>query len=639
MCGLAGIVDLRGERPVDREALERMTRALAHRGPDGEGFFQAPGVGLGHRRLAIIDAAGGAQPYHAASGGGVLAFNGEIYNYAALASDLAARGSTIRTRSDTEALAEGLDAQGAPFIDRLRGMFAFAWWNAKTRTLILARDRLGERPLYYAETPDGFLIFASEISALAASGLAPFEICPYAVSDYFHFGYVPDPKTIYRGVFKLPPGTFLTAGEGRLASRRRYWRPAFAPEAATDFASARRTLLEKLDEAVRLQMISDVPLGAFLSGGVDSSAVVASMAQGGGSVLSCAIGFDEASHDERPHARAVAARFGTEHQEEIARLDLAVDIDRAARAFGEPFADASALPTYAVCRLARRHATVALSGDGGDEIFAGYRRYPFYAAEERLRSLAPGPLRRATFGAAGAIWPKLDWAPRPVRFKTTFQALGETSAEAYLRAAGVNLPERAAEMLSGDLKATLKDYSPTTVIDAALDEDSPRDPLSRAQAIDFATWLPGRMLTKVDRASMAHALEVRPPLLDHELVAWACRLDPAFKLGPGPSGRTTGKRVLKAALETRLPEDILYRPKQGFGLPLGAWLRKPDGPLERLRASDAWRESGLVEPRAVEAMARAHQSGGRDCAQELWSVIMFDAFLREARRLQTRRDL
>ena len=628
MCGVAGIFDLNGKRDIDTRALKRMTDTLAHRGPDGEGFFTAPGVGLGHRRLAIIDLEGGVQPYHASEDAGVLSCNGEIYNFKTLTDNLAAKGAVFRTRSDMEVLAEGLARYGDAFIEQLRGMYAFAWWDARRQSLLLARDRLGERPLYYAETPDGFLLFASEITAIAASGMIELDLCPEAVSDYFHLGYVPDPKSIYRGVKKLPPGTTLTARAGEAPKLTTYWRPEFIPDPNLSFKQASEQLLERLDEAVRLQLMSDVPLGAFLSGGVDSSAIVAAMAQSRSDIKSCSIGFEEDSHDERAFARAVAEQYQTDHREEVANLNAMEDIDRVARAFGEPFADTSALPTYAVCRLARRHVTVALSGDGGDEIFAGYRRYPFFIAEEQIRARAPLAFRRATAGALGAAYPKLDWAPKPLRFKTTLQSLGESRAEAYLRAAGANLPDRAAAMLSGDFTNGLNGYRPSIVMEEAFADASGDHPLLAAQQADLATWLPGRMLTKVDRAAMAHSLEVRPPLLDHKLVEWTGGLDPSHKLGRTKHGPNTGKRVLKAAHEGRLSEDILYRKKQGFGLPIAAWLRDKNGPLDQLENSQAWRETGILNTLEVAKMAEKHKSGRSDYSQELWTVIMFDAFLR-----------
>lgn len=621
MCGIAGIVDLKGEREIDRSALKRMTDAVRHRGPDGEGFFIEPGVGFGHRRLAIIDKEGGAQPFKAAGGRGVLNFNGEIYNYRELARSLNAQAVALSTRSDTEALAEGLALHGAAFLNELRGMFALAYWDSAQRTLLLARDRLGERPLYYAITKDAFLLFASEIGAIAASGRLDLDHDPEAIADYFLYGFVPDPKSIFRQVRKLPPASVLTVTRGGTPRIDGYWRLSFEPIEKISFADAQDELLRRLDDAVKAQMLSDVPLGAFLSGGVDSSAIVASMAQTGAAIKTCSIGFEEEAHDERGYARIVTRQFDTEHEEAVAHLDVAELIDEIARVYGEPFADTSALPTYMVSKLARRHVTVALSGDGGDEIFAGYRRYPFFVNEEKLRAVAPLPLRQATFGTAGSLYPKLDWAPRAVRFKTTLQSLGSSRADAYAHAVAANVPDRVRKLLAPDFRGALGGYRAESVVGDAMG-NADDHPLTSALRADIAVWLPGRMLVKVDRASMAHGLEARPPLLDHRLVEWVARLDPSFKLQDGE-----GKRLLKAALQRRLPKEILYRKKQGFGLPVAQWLRNKNGPLKRLKDSSLWRQCGYLDGRVVDAMMAAHVSGAADCSQELWTVIMFDAFL------------
>lgn len=621
MCGIAGIVDLEGARAIDPAILKRMTDAIAHRGPDGEGFHIEPGVGFGHRRLAVIDIAGGVQPVHSSGGEAVLIFNGEIYNYRDLRRTLEQQGARFRTQSDTEVLAEGLVREGPSFIDKVRGMFAFAFWDRRHRRLLMARDRFGEKPLYYAMTKEGFLIFGSELGAVAASGRLELNLSKPAIHDYFLFGYVPEPQSVYDGVFKLPPAHVITVERRGAPVRRAYWRAEFRPDDRLDFDAAKKTLLEKLDDAVTAQLVADVPLGAFLSGGVDSSAIVSSMAQGDAHVRTCTIGFDDKAHDERSFARETAKRYETVHSEDVVRLDATSLIDRIARVYGEPFADASALPTYLVCEAARRHVTVALSGDGGDEIFGGYRRYSYFAAEERVRRLAPAPVRRALFGTVGALYPKADWAPRPLRLKTTLQALGETSAEAYLRAASASLPDRHQRMLAADFRDALKSHSPLTAFSAPTEGKS-LDALGFVQAIDIHSWLPGRMLTKVDRASMAHGLEVRAPFLDHRLAEWAMTLPQSFRLHGG-----VGKRILKAAIEPRVSKDILYRPKQGFAPPTAAWLRDPKGPLTRLRDSNAWRRDGALDTPTIDRMITDHVVGRSDHSQELWAVVMYDAFL------------
>lgn len=622
MCGIAGIFDLKGVRDIDRDALKRMTNALAHRGPDGEGFYFAPGVGLGHRRLAIIDRAGGAQPFHTQSGD-ILTYNGEIYNFETLTTRMR-DDIPFQTRSDTEVLAEGLSLKGIEFLHDLRGMYAFGFYQPGAHRLTLARDRLGERPLYYAESSDGFLLFASEIGAIAASGLIDLSLDPRAVADYFYYGYVPDPKAIYRGVNKLEPGSWITFERGKSPRQERYWKPVFTNGSALAYDEAAEILRERVDEAVKAQMVSDVALGAFLSGGVDSASIVSAMSHAGGSVTACTIGFDDSAHDERAAAQEIAAKFHAVHYEDQARADSTALIDRVAAAMGEPFADSSALPSYQVAEIARRQVTVALTGDGGDEIFAGYRRYPFFLGEEKLRRMTPSPLRAALFGPLGAFYPKLDWAPQPLRAKTTFQALARSSAQGYANAVAINLPSRVDALLNGDFKRTLGGYRPSSLIEDAMESSGADDPLSRAQYADLMTWLPGRMLVKVDRTSMAHGLEARPPLLDHNIVEWAGAIPAEYKLQYGQ-----GKRILKDAFVSRLGADYIARKKQGFAPPLREWMRRQqDNPALRLNASQHWRESGLFNESAIDAMIRDHRSGRSDCAQELWSVIMFDAFLR-----------
>lgn len=627
MCGIAGIFDLKGTRKINRDAVQRMTDALAHRGPDGEGFYFAPGVGFGHRRLAVIDKKGGAQPFHAQTDQCVLSYNGEIYNHQALGAELNA-SVQIRTRSDTEVLAEGLALEGPSFLHRLRGMFAFSFWEPNRRRLTLARDRLGERPLYYATTSDGFFIFASEINALLASGMIDTDFDPQAIADYCFYGYVPDPKTIYRGVRKLPAAHSLTIEHGRAPLLQRYWRPVIASGGGMGFDDAARILRLYLDDAVAAQMDADIPLGAYLSGGTDSAGIVAAMAETGARPETFTVGFHEEEYDERPYARMMAAKFGANHHEQTADCDSATMIDEIAALFGEPFADSSAFPSYMVARETRRHVGVALSGDGADEIFAGYRRYPFYLNEEKLRQAAPLAARRAVFGAAGSLYPKLDWAPQALRFKSTFQALARPSAEAYASAVAINLPMRVQAMLSTDLKRDLDGYHPHSVIVDAMDEANSDDPLARAQYADLVTWLPGRMLVKTDRTAMAHGLELRAPYLDHQLVQWAGSLPSSHKLFGA-----TGKHILKQALAPRVGHDYLARKKRGFDLPISHWMRRREkNPLLRLNASRRWRESGVFNETVVDRMALAHRSGIANCAQELWTVIMFDAFLRARRR-------
>ncbi len=624
MCGVAGIIDLRERRPVDSRRLRAMTAVQSHRGPDGDGEWYEPGAALGHRRLAIVDIDGGAQPFQTASGDLVLTYNGEIYNHLDLVDNLQADGHRMRTRCDTEALAEVIDRKGAAGVSDIGGMFAFAAWRPSEGELILARDRLGERPLYYAVTPDGWLVFASEVDAVLSSGLVDDALDDEAIADFFSYGYTPDPKTIYKAIRKLPAATILRVKRGGDPRLETYWQPRFEGASTLTFSDARDELLERLDAAVSRQMMADVPLGAFLSGGVDSSAIVGSMSRASErAVIACTMGFAARSHDERALARRVAQTFGAEHHEEIVDFDIDGLIDDVAAAYGEPFSDSSALPSVLLCRIARRHVKVALSGDGGDEVFAGYRRYPFFQFEERIRSAIPKPLRDHVLSPFAEAYPKLDWAPRFLRAKSTLQAVCEDAARSYFRSVGASPPEYVRELLSGDLRARLGDYDPSAIIAEHMAAAPTDDPVSRLQYADMKTWLSGRMLVKVDRASMRASLEVRPPILDHEFVDWCGDLPRAYKLDGG-----AGKKIFKAALRGRTPDDILDRRKSGFDYPVSEWFRRPESALPgRLRNASAARESGVLDWASIETMLARHLSGEKDHAQELWSVVMFDGFL------------
>ena len=457
MCGIAGLFYPATPKPVDPARLRAMIGALAHRGPDGEGIWTAPGVGFGHRRLSIIDVAGSPQPMASADGQVTITYNGEIYNFAELRTELIVMGARFRTRGDTEVLIEAWRAWGPAMLDRLVGMFAFAIHDADRHCLFAARDRLGVKPFHYAELADGAVAFASELKGVLAHPLVRRVPALSAVEDYLAFGYVPDDACLVAGVTKLPAGHYLLVERGKpVPAPVRWWNVDFSGRATGSARDLEEQLLHHLREAVRSRLVSDVPLGAFLSGGVDSSAVVALMAEASPrAVTTCTIGFDEKGHDEREHAMAVARRFATDHHERVVAPDDVALIDTLAHAFDEPFADASALATYRVCELAREHVTVALTGDGADEALAGYRRYRFQAAEERVRGLVPADWRRRGFGWLGRHYPKADWAPRPLRAKTTLLALAEDGDEAYARSVGVTAPGLRAELFSSEARLAL----------------------------------------------------------------------------------------------------------------------------------------------------------------------------------------
>src|SRR4051812_16822989 len=524
MCGIAGIFEARSRREIDRGLLERMGNSLFHRGPDAGGVHVEPGLGLVHRRLSIIDLSTGQQPLYNEDGSVAVVFNGEIYNYQDLVGELSACGHTFRTRSDTEAIVHGWEEWGERCVERFRGMFAFALWDRNRETLFLARDRLGVKPLYYTQLSSGAWLFGSELKALLEHPDLPRELDPLAVEDYFAFGYVPEPRTIFRGVFKLPPGCTLTLRRNRPAPQPvEYWDVPFAAAAAPGEREASDELIARLRESVNLRMISDVPLGAFLSGGVDSSAVVATMAGlAREPVVTCSISFGDPAFNESTYARAVAERYRTRHHvEQVDPEDFSL-VDRLARLYDEPFADSSAIPTYRVCQLARKTVTVALSGDGGDESFGGYSRYRWHVNEEGVRSRLPSPLRRSAFGLLGRIYPRADWA------KATFEALARDSLEAYFHSVSF-VPERTRrELFSAKLRSELQGYGAIEVLRRHAARAPSDHPLSLVQYLDFKTYLVGDINTKVDRASMAHSLEVREPLMDHPLVEWMSSLPPGL---------------------------------------------------------------------------------------------------------------
>jgi len=625
MCGIAGLYHLTTPKPVDPARAERMCDAMVHRGPDGAGVWTAPGVGLGHRRLSIIDLAGSPQPMLAADGRAVIVFNGEIYNYRELRAELAGLGAQFRTDGDTEVILAAWQQWGPDCLARLNGMFAFALYDLGQRSLFLARDRLGVKPLFYAPLSDGSLAFASELKGLIAHPLLRREIDPLAVEDYLAWGYVPDHRSILKGVHKLPAGHFLLLKHGAgLPEPVRWWEPSFAERRRGKAADLEFELVHHLREAVRSRMVADVPLGAFLSGGVDSSSVVALMAEASTApVKTCSIGFDVAALDETGYARQVAARYGTDHHARTVSPDDFGAIDALAAMFDEPFADASALPTWRVCQLARETVTVALSGDGADEAFAGYRRQRFHAHEDRLRRILPGALRGPLFGTLGALYPKADWAPRPLRAKTTLLALSEPADVAYARALAVTTPDQRDSLYSPDFQRLREDYRAEAPLLDLMQRAPARSALDRAQYADLTFWLPGDILTKVDRTSMAVSLEAREPLLDHRLVEFAAGLPEGLRVRGGQ-----GKWLMKQAMRRYLPEDILFRPKQGFVLPITDWFRGPlAGAVRGISTSTTLARTGWLDPKRIAALADAHISGRSDHSRLLWQLLMLDRSL------------
>ena len=625
MCGIAGIFHPDVPKPVDPARVAAMSDALAHRGPDGSGVWTAPGVGLGHRRLSIIDLSdAAAQPMLTADRRVAITYNGEIYNFREVRTELEAKGHVFATESDTEVILAAWRQWGPDCLSRLNGMFAIALYDADQDLLFLARDRLGVKPLFLTELGDGTILFASELKGLLAHPRMRPAPRATAVDDYLAFGYVPDDTSIVEGVRKLPAGHFLLLRRGRPPGEPvQWWDVDFSSPDRRRRRQLEEELVDRLRAAVRSRMVADVPLGAFLSGGVDSSAVVAFMAEASrGAVETCSIGFDRADHDETEHAARVARLFATNHRSRIVAAEDFGLIDTLAEAFDEPFADASALATYRVSELAREKVKVALSGDGADEILAGYRRYRFFAAEERVRRMLPGPLARAV-GSIGNAWPKLDWAPRFLRAKTSLQALGRGSGAAYAIGVGVTPPAIRSMIYSADLRFELKDYDAEQRYVRAFELAPANDSLSRAQYADLKIWLPGDILTKVDRTSMAVSLEAREPLLDYRLVEFAARLPARMRLRGG-----TGKWLMKRALAGRVPDDILNRTKMGFVTPVSAWFR---GPLAAEAAAiahgSALAQTGWFDSAAIAQLAEDHRRGRSDHGRLLWQLLMLDRSL------------
>ena len=626
MCGITGIFDTRNRGDMDRAVLQRMNDSQLHRGPDEGSLHIEPGVGLGHRRLSIIDIATGQQPLFNEDGSVVVVFNGEIYNYQSLIPELQALGHVFHTKSDTEVIVHAWESWGADCVKRFRGMFAFALWDRNRQTFFMARDRLGVKPMYYALLDDGTLLFGSELKSILAHGGLRRDIDPLAVEEYFALGYVAEPRTIFRQARKLPPAHTLCIRRGEAVGQPvQYWDVRFSLDARISDQDACEQLTAKLQESIRLRMIAEVPLGAFLSGGVDSSAVVALMAgQSAGPVNTCSIAFEDPAFNEAAFAQTVADRYHTNHRVETVQSDDFDLIDTLARLYDEPYADSSAIPTYRVCQLARKHVTVALSGDGGDETFGGYRRYQLHLMEQHMRSALPLGVRRPLFGTLGKLYPKADWAPRFLRAKTTFEALARSPVEAYFHSMSLIRDADRSRLYSSAFKSELAGYNAREVFARHAANADTEDPLALIQYIDMHTYLVGDINTKVDRASMAHSLEVREPLMDHEVVEWLATLPSSLKIRGGES-----KFLLKKAMEPLLPHDIMYRPKMGFAVPLARWLK---GPLrQRVRATligGPLAETGWFDQGAIRLMIEQHESGVRDHNTPLWTLLMFDSFLR-----------
>lgn len=631
MCGIAGFYNhTEYIEPLEQAAvLDRMCRVITHRGPDDQGLMISGGVALGMRRLSIIDLAGGHQPISGEDQTVTVVFNGEIYNYRELRRDLQARGHRFETDSDTETIVHAYEEFGELCLESFRGMFAFALWDERRRTLFIARDRAGKKPLYYTITPQGSLVFGSELKSLLEHPEVRRDINIEAVDAYLSLGYVPEPLSIFRDIHKLSPGHYISFCDGRLLIRE-YWDFCYEPVEERREEDYIEELQAMLDEAVRVRLVSDVPLGAFLSGGIDSSAVVGLMSRHTSQpVKTFSIGFHEDSYDELRYARIAAKHFGTDHHEFIVTPEICHIVDELVWHFDEPFADSSAIPTYMVSKLAREHVTVALSGDGGDELFAGYTRY----AIDRKRSgfaRLPGFLRHSVMRPLSHRLPHGAWG------RNYINNIALDPLDRYLDSVSVFTSLNKQSLYTLDFKRQLRGRSNVAGrIRRYAERVRSDEPLDRLLYIDSKSYLPGDILTKVDRMSMAVSLETRAPLLDHRLIEMVTRIPARLKM----KGLET-KHIFKRAVSNIVPAEILDRPKQGFGVPIQQWINNQlrQRIHDTLTSREA-RQRGYIDPHYVDLLLSEHSSHRRNHCGRLWALLMLELWHRKFCRPSTEENL
>lgn len=638
MCGIAGAIWTDPQLALDEATLRHMTDQLAHRGPDDAGYYATefrtrepyeplPGVGLGHRRLSIIDLAGGHQPLSNEDDTVWIAFNGEIYNYPALRHRLEGSGHKFRTHSDTETIVHLYEDEGVECFQHFNGMFALAIWDQRRRRLVLARDRLGKKPLIYRHEGER-LLFASELKSILAISGVPRDIDPAALDEYLTYQYVPHPNTIFRGIHKLPPGHYAIWDDGKFVVAP-YWQPDFNAEQSWTAAAASECLRELMYDAVKIRLRSDVPLGAFLSGGVDSS-ITCLLAQqalkelSGERLKTFTIGFPVKEFDESGYAASVAKHLDTDHHTLEVQPDAVSILSKLVWHYDEPFADSSAIPTWYLSELTRQHVTVAISGDGGDELFAGY---PRYRAVSLAATIDRWPLLRRMI--ASPLWHKLPTGKRDrsfwrraLRFST---AVGNTPQRRYLEWIAIFREAQRAALYSDEFVAQLPDSDPLAFIAANWAKAKSRDPVLAASLTDLVTYLPCDLMTKVDIASMAHSLEARCPFLDYRVVEFAAGLSRQLKYRRGQ-----GKWLLKQTFGHELPDQVFSRAKMGFGVPLGKWFRDELRSMTRdVLLSSTARERGYFRPAAVEQLINEHESGNYDHSHRLWSLLFFELWQQE----------
>jgi asparagine synthase (glutamine-hydrolysing) len=603
-----------------RELIGRMCRAIEHRGPDDEGFHIDGGVALGMRRLSIIDLFTGHQPISNEDGSIWIVFNGEIYNFRELRDEMVSRGHTFQTGSDTEVIVHLYEDDGEACVERLRGMFAFAIWDSRARKLFIARDRVGIKPLHYWHAGDT-IIFASEIKSILQHPKVTREVNSEAISDFLSFNYVPDPATAFRGIHKLPPGHTLTFKDSRLTVQS-YWDFNYAGAAADEREYDESYYVERvrelITESVKLRLISDVPLGAFLSGGIDSSTIVATMARlMDRPVKTFSIGFSESSFDELDYARATARHLGTDHHEFIVTPDVCNLVEEIIWHHDEPFADVSSIPTYIVSRMAREHVTVVLSGDGGDELFAGYERYLVDRDSEVFERI-PGFIRRNVLMAASRRLPRSAYG------KNFLRHIALAPDARYIDSISYFNDTNKEDLLSQDFRRALGAYNSDEAFYRFYDAPSSKERIDRLLYLDSKTYLPGDILTKVDRMSMAHSIEARVPLLDHKLIEFVQTIPASLKL----RGRVT-KHILKRAVRGIIPDEIIDRPKQGFDVPIKKWLNNElRDLLDDTLADSRTRQRGYFNQNAVERILDEHRRGRRDNSRHLWGLLTLELWHR-----------
>jgi asparagine synthase (glutamine-hydrolysing) len=627
MCGIVCWARANGKAHSDVALFKQMTRVLNHRGPDGEGFYVDDSIALGHKRLAIVDIDNGHQPM--VNNSIVVSYNGEIYNFRELRSELEEQGFLFETDCDTEVLIHGWSQWGNNLVTKLQGMFAFVIWDASIQNLFIARDRLGIKPLYWAITDDGDLLVASELKALTLHPQLNTALCEEAVEDFFSLGYVIEPKSIYKSVKKVSAGHFISANINQIhdLKEKPYWRlEDYLSSEKSDANSLKDEFKTLLNDSVRMKMVADVQVGVFLSGGVDSSVIVANMTKHSTQpVKTSSIGFDLSAYDESYYAKKVAKYYRCDHvTTSVSVKDLSL-VDKIVDIYDEPFADNSAIPTYILSQATNQYVKVALSGDGADELLFGYRNHQMFLFEERLRKIIPKFVRTTLLSGIAKYYPQSRFIPQLFRVKTTFEGLSNDKIDGYHNAISITSQRVLQTIYSYKFKQMLKKYSSLNVFKKLAKEVEEQEPLKQVQFIDFKTYLPGCILTKVDRASMANSLEVRVPFLDHKLVEWGLGISPSVNLSV-----RTGKKLMAKAFANKVPAFILNRKKMGFTSPLDEWFRQI--PLETLEArvlSEHLLSTPYFDVQGIQNILLEHHERKHNHGLTIWSLVIFESFLRK----------